>query len=156
MPPLYRPLLGGVLTAFLVGSLVLWVSSATGSAGPGWAFTIAWTAVLAFNARVFLWQMAYELHLDGDEFSWKAPLHSGTVRLSDIRELRPVRWARNSELIRLADGTLLMVYTGKGFSRFIDDITRQAPDLPVRVRPFFSQLLEKWPFQGSGGYESRG
>ena len=114
---------------------------------PGWAFTIAWTAVLALTLRVFLWQMAYELHLDGDEFSWKAPLHSGTVRLSDIRELRPVRWARNSELIRLADGTLLMVYTGKGFSLFIDDIIRQAPDLPVRVRPFFSQVLESGPFR---------
>lgn len=155
MPPMYRPMLAVLFTAFSLAAGFLWVDSASGSAGPGWLFTVAWTGVLAYLARVFLLQTVYELHLDGDDLSWKVPLRSGTVRLSDVRELRPTKGEPNSELIRLADGKALRVMMWKGFLPFIDDITRQAPHLPVRVRPFFSPLAEKWPLQGGGGYERR-
>jgi hypothetical protein len=152
---LYRPLIVGLLTVFSLVDAFLWVNSAIGSVGPGWLFTLEWTAILGYLAWVFLWRTVYELHLDGDDLSWWTPLRSGTVRLSDVRELRPTRGTCNSELIRLGDGKALMVFTLKGFVPFVDDIRRQAPDLPVRVRPFFSQVAEKWPLQGSGCYERR-
>jgi hypothetical protein len=118
MPPLYRPMLAVLFTAFSLAAAFLWVDSATGSTGPGWLFTVAWTGVLAYLARVFLLQTVYELHLDGDDLSWKVPLRSGTVRLSDVRELRPTKGEPNSELIRLADGKALRVMMWKGFLPF--------------------------------------
>ena len=153
MHRLYRPLIVVLLAAFLLADALLWVSSTIGLGGPGWLFIAVFTAVLGYLAWIFLWRTVYELHLDGDDLSWRAPLRSGSVRLSNVREFRPVRWARNSELIKLDDGKSMIVFMGKGFLPFIDDVTRQAPYLSIRVRPFFSELLEKWPLQGSGGYE---
>jgi hypothetical protein len=115
-------------------------------------FTAAWTAVLIFLARVFLWQTVYELRLDGGTLYWRAPLRSGAAQLSEVRELRPKRFTQNAELIRLTDGSSLMVLMMKGFLPFVNDIAREAPDLPVKVSPFFSRLSEKWPLQGDGGY----
>jgi hypothetical protein len=80
-------------------------------------------------------------------------LRSGAARLSDVRELRPKRLAQNVELLSPADGSSLMVLMMKDFLPFVNDIAREAPDLPVKVRPFFSRLSEKWPLQGDGGYD---
>lgn len=155
MSPWYQPLLFGLLAAFSLVGVALWVIIATNSAGPGWLFTAVWTVGMGHLGRWYLWKTVYELQLDGSVLYWKTPLRSGAVALSDIRVLRPMRGSLNSQLIRLADGTALMVFMGKGFLPFIDDLTRQSPELPVRTRPFFSQLLENWPLQGKGGYERR-
>lgn len=155
MPWFYRPMILGLLAVFSLVDVLWWVMSATGSAGPGWLFTFAWTAVLGHLARTFLWQMVYELRLEGGALSWKTPLRSGAFLLPEVRAFRPWRVSRNIELIRFANGTALMVLIWKGFSSFADDVAKQSPHVPVRVSPFMAQLYENWPFQGRGGYERR-
>ena len=51
MYPLFRVQIILTLTAFALFGLVLWVISIVGSSGPGWLFTVAWTAVLALLAQ---------------------------------------------------------------------------------------------------------
>jgi hypothetical protein len=150
---LYRLQIIGTLGALSLMALFLIYTSSTGSTGPGWVFTAVWTAGLVYAGGVFLWRVVYELRLEDGVLTWKTPLRSGSVPVSAIIELRPLRSARNGELIRLAGGPKLIVMMRRGFQAFVDDLSRQAPGLRVTVSPAFSKLAERWPGQGQGGYE---
>jgi hypothetical protein len=131
-----------------IGVFLVW-DSATGAAGPGWAFTGFWLVAVCYMAYGFLWRTAYELELRNDVLCWKTPLRSGQVALRDIRELHPWVWGRNAEAIDFMDGRRILVMVQQGFTAFANDLAASAPGLPITVSRW-ANVADRWG--GESGY----
>ena len=143
----------GTSVLFWLIAIAMLAADAAGLNGPPWPFAIIWSAVCVYVTQGFLLRVAYELRIEDHVFVWKTPLRSGSVPVSQIREVRPYPTGRNGELIQLEDGRRIIVLMRRGFQDFLNDLSQAAPGLPITVSPFFSKLTERWPFQGRGGYE---
>lgn len=119
---------------------------------PVLVFVALWVAALLWNGYWFLLRIVYDLVLDGDVLRWRTPVRSGTVKLSDVVELRPSRLGSNAEVIEFADRSRLIVFVRKGFKAFADEMKARRPGLPIRLG-FQARLAERLP--GSSGFKRK-
>jgi hypothetical protein len=99
-----------VSVVFWLVAIAMLAADAAGAKGaPPWPFAIFWSAACAWATLNFLLRVAYELRLENGVLTWQAPLRSGEVPLSEIRELRPMISCRNAEVIKLEHGGGIIV-----------------------------------------------
>jgi hypothetical protein len=129
-----------VVGVFMVVALI-----ADESDSPPTAFTALWLLAMGWNAYWWLLRFAVRLDLDDHGYlTWTAPLRSGRLHLTDLIEVRPMRFASNVEVF-VSDGhrPILTVAT-KGLRAFTEEIARQRPDLPVRLG-WQARFMERLP-----------
>jgi hypothetical protein len=143
----------GTSVLFWAIAIAMLAADAAGLNGPPWPFALLWSAACVYITLSFLLRVPYELTLADGLLAWKTPMRSGSVPVSEIRELRPYPSGPNAELIQLEDGRRLIVLMRKGFQQFLDDLSRAAPGLSLTVSPYFSKLAERSRFQTGSGYE---
>ena len=136
----YEPMRGGrflipaMFGLFAIVAVALVASTLFGgSAGPPVGFTILWLFAMAWNAYWFLTRFAIQLSIDGGSLCWSAPVRSGRVLISEIVEVRPMRFASNVEVFVCRGRRPILVMATKGLRAFSDELVRQRADLPVRL-----------------------
>lgn len=143
------PILGGFA---VIGGLLIWASAA-GVKGPGWVFTGFWCGGVVWLSYWYGWRVAWSLQLRENELRWRTFLRSGTVPITEIQRLRPMRSGPSGVVIELAHRRSLLVIAGKGFDAFTAELTRQAPDVPINVSRW-TRMFERWPV-GRSAYRQR-
>src|ERR1700733_13108763 len=86
--------------AFIISELL----SNGGGGGGLLAFAIFFFAAGLWISYGFMFRAPYELVIQEGTLSWKAPVRSGSLPVSEIRSVRPYRWGQNAAMIKFDDG----------------------------------------------------
>jgi hypothetical protein len=126
----------------LVGSVI---AVLTGDATLQVEAIMCWPA-LAFVAYRYLLRDVYDLAVVGDSLTWRTPLRSGKVPVSEIYSIRPRFWPKSPEalIITISDGTQLSVMVRKGLPDFVDALVAAHPGILARSG-LTGELWELWP-----------
>ena len=143
-----------MFVVFAVVALALTIG-ALSSKGPPAAFALLWCAALVWNAYWFLWRMAFELELDGEVMRWQVPLRKGQLKVANITEVRPSKFGSSAMVMKMNDGSSLLVMVRKGLSSFTDVLQSARPDLSIRLGRY-SRIAESMPgWSGFGPDDGR-
>jgi len=147
----YAPMPGGkwfILAMFGVFAIAAVALLATTLAGgrdaPPPAFAALWLAALGWNGYWWLFRIAAELRIDGFDLVWSTPLRNGRVSLSQLDEIRPMRFASNVAVLKVRDGQSIIVPATKGFRQVTTEIAQRRADLPIRLG-WQARLAERLP-----------
>ncbi|HEX2041120.1 MAG TPA: DUF3592 domain-containing protein [Acidimicrobiales bacterium] len=88
---------------------------------------------VAWNAYWFLFRFVHELELTNDELAWKAPLASGSVRLADLVQVRPMLLGLGVQVIEYRNGRPLLVWASGQLKPFLERLKQGAPEVGVRL-----------------------
>jgi hypothetical protein len=97
-----------VVVGLLVGQKVL-------SPDPSWgerALFVLWLIGTLYAFYQNLYQIAYDLRCSDNLLTWKSPLRTGTVPLSELRRIYS-RWG-SLLVVAAADGHRIQIYARKG------------------------------------------
>ena len=127
-----------LLVALLVGQKVL---SPDQSAGER-AFFVLWLIVMPYALYQNLYQIAYELQCSDNLLTWRSPLRTGTVPVSELRRI----YSRRGSLgvVEAADGRRIQIYLRKGFSTFVSRLAQRSPSIDVSLG-WYARLIERLP-----------
>ena len=89
---------------------------------------------LAIVAAGFWWaaRLAAELVLEGDVVCERRLLGERRVPLADLTSVRPTAWSPNVAVFEVRGQRAVVTVGAKGLARFVDEIERRRPGLPVR------------------------
>jgi hypothetical protein len=144
MYPLWRVQILGMFVLFAVVGVVVVVAGVVASSGPPLFFALVWVLVVIWNGYWFLFRIAYRLDLTESSLAWRTPLRSGTIALIDLVEMRPSRFGSSAEVLRLSDGSKVLVMVRKGFVDFMAEVQAAAPHVEARVGTF-AKIGERLP-----------
>jgi hypothetical protein len=140
-----------IFVVFAGGGVVLVAHElTTGGKDPPLSFALLWLAGVAWVAYWLLLRVAFAIELRDGQLRWETPLRRGSSPLSAVTRIRPMRWGSNVEVFELRDSRPVLVMVTKGFSRFLDDVAEQRPDLEVRLG-LYSRVLQRLP--GPSGWQ---
>jgi hypothetical protein len=140
-----------VLATFAVIVVVVaTVAAASGSALPGSWFALFLAAVLIWNAYWFLLRLVYQLEVGGGALTWRAPLRSGQVPLTEVVEIRPSRLYGYAVVTRRR--TIMVAFATVGFGEFAAELQRAHPSVAVRVGSLLNVRAPRRWREGSGFY----
>ena len=121
-----------MFAVFAAVSIWMLSSVALGRSGDT-LFELFWLAAVAWNAYWFLFRFVHELELQESELVWSAPLRSGSVPLTELVQVRPMRLGWGVHVIEHRDGRPLLVWATGGLKPFLDRVGEVAPGVDVRV-----------------------
>lgn len=133
MHALWRLQIFATCAIFAVVGVVVVVTSVMASSGPPVWFAVLWLLVAVWNSYWFLFRIAYRLDLWQSSIRWQTPLRSGTIALTDLVEMRPMRFGSSVEVLRLSDGSKVQVMVRRGFVDFMAEVQAAAPHVQARV-----------------------
>lgn len=137
--PLGRPFIFGMFAAYTALTIFILGASATTTVGATF-----WMLGYVWNAYFWLLRFPMKMRLDTVELTWAAPLRHGTVRVSDITQVRPMRVVFNLAIIGVRDSRAVIVPVTKGFKAFAEELASLRPDLEIRLG-IQSRMAEKLP-----------
>lgn len=134
----FRPIPGGAVGAWLllvplVAMAVAVVVTSLGDPGtPGW-FTAGFPVVLVGGAGLLLVRAAVELTIVGDSILVVTPIGRRLVPIDRLARVRPARGLANVVVIEVVGDRAIVVAGVKGIRRFLDEVARRHPGLPVQL-----------------------
>jgi hypothetical protein len=117
----------------IAGTALIISTVAGGDNAPSPLFTALWLAALGWNAYWWLFRIAYALRLEDDELVCEMPRGAVRLRLIELNEIRPMRFASQIEVIEHRRGRPVLVMAAKGLGPFQSEVSERRPDLPVRL-----------------------
>jgi hypothetical protein len=133
------------------------VSASLGGAGyarQSLSFALLWTAILIWNGYWFLLRIVYQVEVGAGVLSWRAPLRSGQVPVTEVVAIRPSSLA--GHIVQTRRGKIVVAFSTMGFDEFGAALRALEPSISVRVgwlRPPRPGLPGRWS-GGSGFYRS--
>jgi len=109
---------------------------------------ILWLLIAGWDLYWFLVRFAYAADLDSGTLRWRTPLRSGTFALGQLRAVRPSWIFSNVQVLQRREARPVLLWAVRGFSRFMDSVVVQRPDLPVRFQ-LQGRLAERMPVRSS-------
>jgi hypothetical protein len=134
----------------VVGILVL---TTAGTAGRSANFGLLWIAMVGWNAYWFLLRIVYQFEVGDGVLSWRAPLRSGQVPVTEVIAIRPSRLGVGY-VVATRRGAILVAFASQGFGEFAAALQALQPSMAVRVgRLSPARAPRRWR-DGSGFYRS--
>jgi hypothetical protein len=110
------------------------------------AFFVLWIIVIFYGLHKNLYQVAYDLQCTDDVVTWRSPLRTGTVRVSELSRIFS-RWG-SVGVLEAADGRRIQIYVRKGFIAFASGLAERNPNLEVNLSSY-TRLIDRFPGQSA-------
>jgi hypothetical protein len=127
-----------LLVAPLVGQEVV----SPGQSWGGRALFVVWLIAMLYGLYQNLYQLAYELQSSDNMLTWRSPLRTGRLPLSELRRIYSSRVSLG--VLEAADGRRIQIYAQKGFRTFVSRLVQRNPNIDVSLSWYF-RLVERLP-----------